>query len=462
MSTYIPWRHHELPSGGLDFTGDTQENRNLSLFVELCATLGLSLVLKPGPFCHAELNYGGLPDRVRPGDRFAAQESVLGVAVTWIGATADADGQAEQWPLPSLADPGFMAEVDDWLLAVRERVLRPAAEWGVLVAIQVGNEGVYSDAQHPIWAHDGSAVALAEYRAWLATQYPDLASLSAAYGRSIASWSEISAPEIPTELPPLAKAAAWRDWSRWQAVSLGQRYAHWQRMVGVGVPVFANVNPPLGESWGIDAWLARVDPEDWDGVRYGYTNWIGLAAREPSALARYQLLTGIAPGPNLEENWGFSEQYDIRYQHPNVCFQQSLVALAGGAYGINFYTAISTDAWDEDLDRFEARPYPAHAAIQPHGKVWAMTDVVQDLAGYLAEFGEELALSQPRGAVGWAVDRAGARLAAWSGPKANSPGVQYLAAHDAATRARIDVQIADITRAAPDPERVPVLLVPGL
>ncbi len=462
ISTYIPWRHHELPTGGLDFSGATSGNRNLLHFIELCRELDLCLVLKPGPFCHAELNYGGLPDRVRPGPQLAAQKSVLGADVTWVGAAPDRTGQAQQWALPSLADPRFMAEVDDWLLAVREQVLRAAAEQGTLVALQIGNEGVYSDAQHPIWAHDYSGPAVAEYRTWLAAQYDDVAALAAAHEQRYQRWADVPGPQIPAQLPALSRAAPWLDWSRWQAVALGRRYAHWNRLLQVGVPVFVNVNPPLGESWGIDAWLARVDPACWDGVRYGYTNWIGLAAREPSALARYQLLTRISPGPNFEENWGFSEQYDIRYQYPNVCFQQSLVALAGGAHGINFYTAVSTDAWTEDLDRFEPRPYPAHAAIRPNGEVWGMTDVVQDLAGYLAEHGEELAQSQPVGAVSWAVDRSASWLAAWSGAGADSPGAQYLAVHAALTAARIDLDIVDITYSVPDPVRHPVLLLAGL
>lgn len=61
VSTYVPWCWHEPQPGVFDFTGATDPQRNLVHFVHLCRSLGLRLILKPGPFIDAEVLGGGIP-----------------------------------------------------------------------------------------------------------------------------------------------------------------------------------------------------------------------------------------------------------------------------------------------------------------------------------------------------------------------------------------------------------------
>ncbi len=60
VSTYIIWSHHEERPDQYDFSGD----RDLRRFVELCKKHGLLVVLRLGPWDHAEVRYGGIPDWV--------------------------------------------------------------------------------------------------------------------------------------------------------------------------------------------------------------------------------------------------------------------------------------------------------------------------------------------------------------------------------------------------------------
>ena len=60
VSTYVIWQHHEDKPGQFDFSGD----RDLRAFVELCKKHGLYVYLRPGPWAHAEVRFGGLPDWV--------------------------------------------------------------------------------------------------------------------------------------------------------------------------------------------------------------------------------------------------------------------------------------------------------------------------------------------------------------------------------------------------------------
>ena len=68
VTTYVPWECHmvvepsqEHPDGVYDFTGETNPRLNLMLFLEIVEKYGLNLNFRCGPFCCAELLYGGHP-----------------------------------------------------------------------------------------------------------------------------------------------------------------------------------------------------------------------------------------------------------------------------------------------------------------------------------------------------------------------------------------------------------------
>lgn len=60
VASYIIWNHHEEVAGAFTWTGD----RDLRRFAQLCAKHGLKFVARIGPWSHAEVRYGGIPDWV--------------------------------------------------------------------------------------------------------------------------------------------------------------------------------------------------------------------------------------------------------------------------------------------------------------------------------------------------------------------------------------------------------------
>jgi beta-galactosidase len=60
VSTYVMWNHHEQQDGQFDWKG----GRDLRRFVQLAAKAGLDVVVRVGPWVHAEVRYGGIPDWV--------------------------------------------------------------------------------------------------------------------------------------------------------------------------------------------------------------------------------------------------------------------------------------------------------------------------------------------------------------------------------------------------------------
>ena len=60
VASYVIWNHHEERDGQFDWRGQ----RDLRRFVQLAAKAGLDVVVRIGPWAHAEARYGGIPDWV--------------------------------------------------------------------------------------------------------------------------------------------------------------------------------------------------------------------------------------------------------------------------------------------------------------------------------------------------------------------------------------------------------------
>jgi beta-galactosidase len=428
VTAYVPWRHHELEIDGgrrFDFSGETKPSRNVVRFLELAAERDLLVILKPGPFVHAELNYGGLPDFVCPVLRADIEPMLAadGTPVSWGGGDRIAGGrELEPWPLPAPFDPVFSAEAEAWFGTVRRELLeRFGGEKGPIALIQLANEGIYSNGQHAPWAYDYSQSSIAFYRSWLTNRYGDLDAYRRLVGR-VDSWEAIEPPRVwrpPTELRDVVP---YRDWSAYQADYLAEVYRRLQLWLGTTLPCLVNVNPPLAEPYGIDAWLSRYDPDRWPDVHYGFTDWIGVASDDPAVVDRYEVMVRRARGPNLEENWGISDLYDSAYAADVVPFHQTLLVAGLGGTGHNVYPGVRTTTWEHDLDRLHDKPYAPTSPITEAGSPSSRAATSALLNGYFERYGAELLECHPAADVALGLYLPHAQVGAWlaeaEGPEA--------------------------------------------
>ncbi|GAA4572417.1 hypothetical protein GCM10023193_63710 [Planotetraspora kaengkrachanensis] len=413
ITSYIPWRHHQPEAGSApDFTGRTHPSRNVVGFIESCHRLGLKLVAKPGPFIHAEVTYGGLPDWVCPSSD-PSIEPLL-----------DADGAPSLWsdgagrpgrPLPAPFGPAFSAKVTEWLSAVGKLVLDGATHPdGPVILMQIANEGIYTNGARALSAYDYSPSGLAFFRERLRTWYGTLDEYDRVHSTTSTSWGDIEPPRAWTGADGPEGMRAYADWGRFHAEYTAEVYRRWADAVGCPVPTVVNLNPPTVE--GLDDWLARVRPEIWHDIEYGFTNWMGVVSTDPDSQARYVIAAKRAPGPNLEENWGFSVLYDEAYADATTSYHQTLLALAAGATGFNVYTGAGTSGWLPDLDTAHTPPYPDCSPISADGTATEKAPVVRVLADFLALHGEEFLECRPVVAGAFGVYAPYAGIAAWAGP----------------------------------------------
>lgn len=57
VETYVCWNLHERKEGQFDFSG----NLDIVKYIELAGSLGLNVIVRPGPYICAEFEFGGLP-----------------------------------------------------------------------------------------------------------------------------------------------------------------------------------------------------------------------------------------------------------------------------------------------------------------------------------------------------------------------------------------------------------------
>lgn len=109
LTTYVPWNLHEPERGVFNF----EEDLNLEAYLELAASLGLWVILRPGPYICAEWDFGGLPS-------WLLRDPNMKIRTTY---------------------PGFSDAVDSYFdHLIRKVVPYQYSNGGPIIAVQVENE----------------------------------------------------------------------------------------------------------------------------------------------------------------------------------------------------------------------------------------------------------------------------------------------------------------------------------
>ena len=113
ISSYIIWIHHEEIQGQFDWSGD----RDLREFVGLCAKHGLLVLIRIGPWAHAEVRNGGFPD--------------------WV----------QRMPRKRSNDPQYLAAVDSFYRQIAQQVKGQFwKDGGPVIGVQLENEYAWQGA----------------------------------------------------------------------------------------------------------------------------------------------------------------------------------------------------------------------------------------------------------------------------------------------------------------------------
>ncbi|MHA1293432.1 MAG: beta-galactosidase [Promethearchaeota archaeon] len=415
ITFYIPWRYHFIKfrvdgSQYCDFKGKTNPNKNVKKFIKLIHKLEMYAVIKPGPFIHAETDYGGLPDFVNP-DR----NSNIKPWRNFLYLEGRDQESKNKWPflvgdtLPSPLDPEFLRLTKEYYYLIGKEILADQVyPKGPIIAIQFLNEGLYSDGRIDLfYSGDYTQNTFKLFRKFLKNRYGSIVEYNKIHSTSYESYKNIypigayEGKKAFNNKRQLLKVIDWYDFGTYY-------YATWVNelkesmkqgsKLGNLPPYYCNFPPPISFDHGLDIWAARINPEELKklcGIEYGYTNWIGSVNYNKSSYLCYSFLCGRASGLNLEENWGFGKLYDFHYKYGFTPLYQTLLAIASRSTGFNIYTGVSTANWTDEIDTKSKKPYPSNSPITETGNLTNKYYILKGLVKYLEYYGTELLESRP-------------------------------------------------------------------
>jgi len=183
VSTYVPWDWHEVREGEFDFTGKTHPQRDLVGFLKLAHSLGLFLIVKPGPFILAEYARHGLPEWL-----LKNYPQIL---------TKRLDGKPSVIGQVTLLDDIFLKKVFHWYDKVMPIVSTyQISKGGPIIMMQVCNEvGVLSWlANEPDYAD----TPMAYYRKFLKEKYRTIENFNDVYKKDYSDFCEAAPPLTPS------------------------------------------------------------------------------------------------------------------------------------------------------------------------------------------------------------------------------------------------------------------------
>jgi len=319
VSFYVPWRLHERQEAAdplFDFEGRCHPQTDVHGFLERVRDSGLKALVKPGPFIHAEVQFGGLPDRI-----------VLDTAIArhkgWAGDTLPSQGKA----LPSAFDPVFREQTERWLRVLSTAVLQRFVDNGTIVALQLGNEGVLGELCHPVALTDVSAPAL-----------PFLQDLCG-----------ISLDVLGTRLP-LGPGSWSHDlraaFMRWASDATMLGWAWLSDRLPSGPERVVNIPLSNADPTTLHGWLIRCPRFVAGPYRIGHTEWIGNASWCPDVFTSHCLQIPLLNSDAAETNWGFTWT-DESFAAGGAPAFHSLLAVMLGSDTVSLYSACEGRAWSD-------------------------------------------------------------------------------------------------------------------
>jgi hypothetical protein len=373
VATYVPWIVHEYEEGHFDFTGQRGDVSNLVAFLDLCRTLGMPIMLRPGPLIFAEYDGFGIP--------------------RWLGrkypecVMRHANGTLVKGPyyfFYSLLHPTYLVKVEDWYQALVQ-LLWPA--YGELVlSFQLDNETGMPFA-NTLGNFDFNNDTITRYRAFLHERYGGNDDrLRACWGTSSITLERAHPPMRPVTW---AEATDWYEFFESLVVTYLQTLRDMAVRLGVPVPFVIN-DLDLSLSPGVPSkkrGIAAIQGYDIYTKGSGYPSTADYPFAPAHDPERFSAL--IDPGSTLLSVELGAGWFDPRARvSTQATVQATLGGIAHGMQGHSYY--IAHDGHDPS-----GSPYAFGSFFDADGRPSHRLDAVASIHAWIREHEAQIVASQP-------------------------------------------------------------------
>ena len=235
IATYVPWAVHEPKEGSFVFeTGDGIHD--LESFLQTAGSVGLLVLIRPGPYVGSELIHGGLPDWLIEG-----YPQILARRI-------------DNSPLEDVASclhPLYLKKVGRWYQQVCPMIAKHTVQKGGPVALmQLDNEltGAHIWRGSLDYSAEGMGIGknAGRYPEFLRSRYGAIAALNSAYGTRFDTFAAVAplAPDECRSLPELRRAKDYLEFYLSTIAAYTVKLADFARQGGVDVPFSHNAGEP--------------------------------------------------------------------------------------------------------------------------------------------------------------------------------------------------------------------------
>lgn len=334
IETYIPWQIHELEKGIFDF-GEIDKNKDIKLFLELCQSKSIKVIVRPGPHINAEMTYFGYPKRIVLDPEIQA--------LTSFGTPYIMPHFIKQFPVPSYASNKFYEEVAIYFDALAPLLKDKIYPNGPIIAIQSDNETSYFFMLGP-YILDYSKDSLSLYKTFLKEKYNRIEELNLKYGTHFESFNDITPPtgftaKTTKELPYFFD---WCEYKEYQIIYANRKIAKMWKDRGIDLPTFHNM--PADEQY----YLTPYDPSLLEESKF--INLVGIDCYNTKEefkeiKNRVRFMNGTSVLPFIPEFGSGSWCWRETTLSPD---EEEFIYLYAYMYGLkaaNFYMVVERERW---------------------------------------------------------------------------------------------------------------------
>lgn len=323
ISTYIPWDYHEYKRGHFDFTGQTDETRNLKRFLELTREEGFWVIIRPGPYIYSEWPNEGVPQYAYKYHRLHPQ--FLKYAETYLKKVTD------------ILKPYFASKPGGHIILLQaDNEIDP---WPDIFGEQYGLSGKPGMFQDFLRIKYGNRIALLNEN-W-GTQYKRFEEAGPFIACMLASYRGLPLKgdrELRRNLDYL-------EFKYYYSLECAKQSYQAYKKIGVDIPIYLNLYP----FFYAHDWAEMQKVSDMVGIDLYPSNELGEDAFEQRKLIdKVRYTRTFAKVPYIAEFaagvW-HARHYESGVLTPNHYRLITLTALLGGIWGWNWYMLVNRDNW---------------------------------------------------------------------------------------------------------------------
>ena len=215
ISTAVPWNIHQDSKKYFDFSGFSDPQKDLVVFLELAREFGFKVILRPGPCVSGQLPNGGLPDFLLRDIKALARDAE-GSEIEMAPSAGVKGGY-----LPSYLSTNFQFYLKNYFKAFIEVTKNYVHPRGPIFMVELDYETSFGRLIDPASADYNKQVLAEYYPAFLEERYETIKKLNSRYKESNADFASVEPPRVFSGLT-LDKYPKVLDWFRFREFMLNE------------------------------------------------------------------------------------------------------------------------------------------------------------------------------------------------------------------------------------------------